>query len=194
MGAIDGAARLAAKAASSPAVRRAAANLVQRAVQVTRGGKTFSQMRMVLPTYGKAVAAAAPKAASAAASSVDKGRAATKAAIDKAIAAGKKASARSAAPSEVGNGPRPATRMPPSNGAKHHNPTTGRLQMTKPTIAQHGYAVGHKAVKAVKSTVVDFDKMSLPTKVASIGVAGVAAAGVHAAGRKLKAAAKAQKK
>lgn len=54
--------RGAAALAKSSTIRNAAAGLVQKAVSVTRGGKTFSQMRMVRPDYAKGAAAAKPVA------------------------------------------------------------------------------------------------------------------------------------
>lgn len=44
-------ARGAAALAKSPAVRKGAGQLVKKAVQVVRGGKTFTQQRLVKPTY-----------------------------------------------------------------------------------------------------------------------------------------------
>lgn len=57
-------ARGVAAAAKSPTLRNAAGNLIKKAVSVTRGGKTFTQQRMVRPEYAKAAAAtpAAPPA------------------------------------------------------------------------------------------------------------------------------------
>lgn len=55
--------RGAAALAKSSTVRNAAAGLIKKAVSVTRGGKTFSQMRMVKPDYAKGAAAPVAKAA-----------------------------------------------------------------------------------------------------------------------------------
>lgn len=55
-------ARGAAALAKSPTVRNAAGNLIRKAVSVTRGGKTFTQQRLVKPDYAKGAAAAKPTA------------------------------------------------------------------------------------------------------------------------------------